>query len=310
MFRKLFFTTIILFSTYSFSQENKLLGRWILDKITYSNGNDLEINHPYYSVFYVQNIKKDMIVGDKIKIGFNSYNFSLEEDLLKLTSTQENLIYNYIKERKFLELYPEFYPEEIIYKEKKLYKSNEIIYPYFTNYEKFNSDLTMYLKNKNIGKKFYFDLYIIGDKNNNDAQYYIENSTMNNNQEQQVLKFLQKNKIFLFNSFGKDLLKILPYNFNFNELNKKNYQKFADEENHLRNLYLNNKFEELIQRITLLEKEEFFKNSGYGKLRNVMLGVSFLALNNKEEACKAFSKEGDIKTLLVRNYIKNFCQKK
>ena len=66
-------------------------------------------------------------------------------------------------------------------------------------------------------------------------------------------------------------------------------------------MYSENKFKELIKRIKKLEEENFFNNSGYGRLRNVMLGVSYLALNQNDEACKAFLKEGDITTPHVRN---------
>lgn len=309
MNKKIFFI-LVLFSSFCFSQENNILGKWILDKITYSNGNDLEVNHPYYSIILEQNIdKNNLISGNQIQIGINKFNFSITNNQLVLSLPDDNLKYYYLKEKRFLELYPEFYPKETIFKERKVYKSNEIIYPKFLDFERFNSNMVMFLGSKNQGKKFHFDLYIIVDKNNKIYQYYIENSDMSKRQEEQVLKFLNKNKLNLYNSFGQDLLSVFPYNFNFNELNNSKFKKYADEENYLRKLYIENKFEELIKRINELEEEKFFNNSGYGRLRNVMLGVSYLALNQNEKACNAFSKEGDITTPIVRNYLKNFCQK-
>lgn len=110
----------------------------------------------------------------------------------------------------------------------------------------------------------------------------------------------------MVNNFGQDLLSIFPSKFSFNELSKP--KKFIDEENYLSKLYSENNFEELIKRINKLEEEKFFNDSEYGRF-NLMLGVSYLALNQNDEACKAFLKEGDITTPHVRNYLKNFCQK-
>ena len=79
--------------------------------------------------------------------------------------------------------------------------------------------------NKNLGKKFQFDLYIIVEKNSKNYQYYIENSNMSEKQEEQVLDFLEKNKLNVVNNFGQDLLSVFPYNFNFNELNNSKFKK-------------------------------------------------------------------------------------
>ncbi len=300
----------MLIYSFTFSQEVTLVGNWILKKIAYTNGNDLEVNHPYYSVINAQNITREMIIGNQIKLGITTYNYVFLNDELVLTLPEDNLKYTYIKEKDFLEQNPEFYPEKIIYKERTLYQSNDLIYPFFKNSQEFNSDLGMYLRDDNIGKKFQFDLFVIIDKNNRDPKFYIENSTMSVKQEEQVRSFLDKNKMVFFNSFGEDMLTVFPMKFNFNELRTADFRKFYTESDKLRELYLQNNFGELIKRINLLQSQDFFKNSGYGKLNNVMLGVAYLAQNNIGDACKAFSKEGDIRNLLVRNYLLNFCQKK
>ena len=309
MIQKIIITTFFILTGFLYSQDSSLNGKWILEKITYTNGKDLEINHPYYSVILEQDINDNMIKGNQIQIGFNKFNFLYLNNRLILNSPDDDLKYYYVKEKRFLELFPEFYPKETIYKERKLFKSNEIIHPIFKDWGKFNSNMVMFLRNKNLGKKFQFDLYIIVEKNSKNYQYYIENSNMSEKQEEQVFDFLEKNKFNVVNNFGQDLLSVFPYNFNFNELNNSKFKKYADEENYLRKLYSENKFKELIKRIKKLEEENFFNNSGYGRLRNVMLGVSYLALNQNDEACKAFLKEGDITTPHVRNYLKNFCQK-
>jgi hypothetical protein len=36
-------------SIFTFAQIEKLSGKWILDKVLYKDGNNLEINSPYYS---------------------------------------------------------------------------------------------------------------------------------------------------------------------------------------------------------------------------------------------------------------------
>jgi hypothetical protein len=38
-------------SIFTFAQIEKLSGKWILDKVLYKDGNNLEINSPYYSFF-------------------------------------------------------------------------------------------------------------------------------------------------------------------------------------------------------------------------------------------------------------------
>lgn len=306
MIQKIIITTFFILTGFLYSQDSSLNGKWILEKITYTNDKDLEINHPYYSVILEQDINDNMIKGNQILIGFNKFNFLYLNNRLILNSPDDDLKYYYVKEKNFLELFPEFYPKETIYKERKLFKSNEIIHPIFKDWGVFNSNMVMFLRNKNLGKKFQFDLYIIVEKNSKKYQYYIENSNMSKKQEEQVLDFLKKNKLNVVNNFGQDLLSIFPRKFSFNELSKP--KKFIDEENYLSKLYSENNFEELIKRINKLEEEKFFNDSEYGRF-NLMLGVSYLALNQNDEACKAFLKEGDITTPHVRNYLKNFCQK-
>ena len=61
MNKKIFFI-LVLFSSFCFSQENNILGKWILEKITYSNGSDLEINHPLYSTQMINYISPNSII--------------------------------------------------------------------------------------------------------------------------------------------------------------------------------------------------------------------------------------------------------
>lgn len=189
MIQKIIITTFFILTGFLYSQDSSLNGKWILEKITYTNDKDLEINHPYYSVILEQDINDNMIKGNQILTGFNKFNFLYLNNRLILNSPDDDLKYYYVKEKKFLELFPEFYPKETIYKERKLFKSNEIIHPIFKDWGVFNSNMVMFLRNKNLGKKFQFDLYIIVEKNSKKYQYYIENSNMSKKQEEQVLDF-------------------------------------------------------------------------------------------------------------------------
>ena len=46
-------------SIFTFAQIEKLSGKWILDRINYKDGTNLEINSPYYSFF--QNMNSEII---------------------------------------------------------------------------------------------------------------------------------------------------------------------------------------------------------------------------------------------------------
>ena len=67
MNKKIFFI-LVLFSSFCFSQENNILGKWILEKITYSNGSDLEINHPLYSTQMINYISPNSIIINGAKV--------------------------------------------------------------------------------------------------------------------------------------------------------------------------------------------------------------------------------------------------
>jgi hypothetical protein len=93
MIQKIIITTFFILTGFLYSQDSSLNGQWILEKITYTNGKDLEINHPYYSVILEQDINDNMIKGNQIQIGFNKFNFLYLNNRLILNSPDDDLKY-------------------------------------------------------------------------------------------------------------------------------------------------------------------------------------------------------------------------
>lgn len=61
MFKKLSFLLLVVLYAKSFSQDKNLIGTWILDKVIYANGRDMEVNRELFSYELIYEISKNRI---------------------------------------------------------------------------------------------------------------------------------------------------------------------------------------------------------------------------------------------------------
>ena len=120
------------------SQQIKLQGVWILDKIQYQNGNPLEVNLPLYSTFMEYNFKgnnleinnqnfKVSIDNSTISTNYRKLHYKSENGYLIINESGDDKIYYFLKANDFLNKHPEFEPKEIIYNNKNVFESNSLI---------------------------------------------------------------------------------------------------------------------------------------------------------------------------------------
>ena len=85
MFKKLFFLFSLIYFVKVYSQSKNLLGTWILDKIIYSNGKDIEVNTELFSYELIYKIAPN-------RITINDYLFdaTFDENVIQMGNRKIN----------------------------------------------------------------------------------------------------------------------------------------------------------------------------------------------------------------------------
>lgn len=144
MFKKLSFLLLVVLYAKSFSQDKNLIGTWILDKVIYANGRDMEVNRELFSYELIYEISKnritindylfDAVFSDGfIQTAVRKINYEIRSNYLLLKDTDDDKIYFFLKREDFIEKYPEFNPKEIIRNKDTLWLANEITKPIFAS---------------------------------------------------------------------------------------------------------------------------------------------------------------------------------
>lgn len=316
-----------LFFEFSQSQQINLQGNWILDKIQYQNGNPLEVNHPSYSNFLEYNFNgynleinnqkfKVSIDNSTISTNFRKMQYKFENEYLVLNEIGDDKIYYFLKTNDYLTKYPEFEPNEISFENKKVFESNSIIKPTFTNTENFEEFIRKNIPSYSsisATNNFFKARYILTKENKIIDIQIIEGITKTFDNEYK--KALLKSEKFMKNNFGKDLLVTQTFNFfkmfaGLTNNEEKEIDSFVKNGNQF---YEKNEFDKAIANyeklLTINIKPEITERFGYSLDQAfVNLGVSYLATENNAKACNSFKKVGDKTNFKVRNYLINFCK--
>ena len=310
----------------SYSQNSVLNGTWILDKTVYEDGKSLEINHPLYSTyteyeFLANSIKINehkfnaKYIQNSIKLDFRELLFSFKNNKLLIQEKGDNKIQIFSKKEDFLEKYPEYKTEIEIRDQDTVYIANNIFRP------KFNNELTFddYLR-KNISsyssacaKNNLFKSKFIVTKEGKIKDIIIINgiSKLFDNEFTNALK---NSETFFINETGKDFA--IEHNFNFIQmfkgLTEQTEKEFYSIQKKAKKYFEKNDFEKAIieyEKLNDLELNSVKERLGFIYNESfINLGISYLAMNKNEEACKSFLKVGDKKNFNVRNFIFNFCE--
>ncbi len=318
---------ILLSFTFLKSQQEKLQGNWILDKIYYQNGNLLEVNHPLYSNFTEYNFRgnnleinnqkfKTSIDNSTISTNFRKLNYKLENKYLIINENGDDKTYSFLKTSDYLEKYPEFEPKEITYNDKRVFESNSVIKPEFNyteNFEDFIRDNISSYSSTSATNNFFKARFILTKENKITDLQIVDGISKTFDSEYK--KALLKSEKFIKNNYGKDLLVTQTFNFfklfasltNKEEKQIYNFIQKGDsfyEKNDFKSAIIN--YEKLLSlNINPITKDRF----GY-KLDQafINLGISYLATGNNSKACESFMKVGDKTNFKVRNYLMNFCK--
>lgn len=315
MFKLYLFFISLCCATYP-AQNSNLYGKWILEEIKYSDGKELEVNHPFYStshliyimsqsLFVNNHTEKAKYENTTINAGPFSYKYEFQGNYLILEPNNDNTKYYYLKESDFLNKYPEFNPQIVETEGLNVYSSHELFAPIIINWPDFQTKVILALWERKDYKPYIFDVNFVIDEDSKLEHYFFTNSSLDKTQENFIRSLVSNNGLSFINTSEKKM--ITTRSFNFNHRNASSSQKVGRKEMELAEWYRENKFDKLIREIPRLEESGFFKDSTHGNHRFVKLGVAYLAKNQITEACVAFRKKGDLKDFSVRKYLINFC---
>jgi hypothetical protein len=315
-------TILSINSTYSQSQELK--GKWILDKIVYQDGTDLEINNGQYSIelkyFILPNSLKindrsfkANYTSKQIKNDYRIINYTVENKYLKIQEQNDNKISYFLKTDDFITKYPEFTLQKILRDSDTILVANDLA-DYDFQKEESLDDFIILTKPDRQAKSLpnlYFQIEFILTKNNKIRDIKVLHS-ISEGYDNDYINALIKAEKFLINNTNYDLLITKEVN------NLKFFEDLTDpKEKELLELidlgnkyYSNNNFENAITTYNKIRQLEIKKNRFKITIENayVKLGISYLASGNQMEACKIFHLVGNNTKFEVRNYINNFCK--
>lgn len=306
----------------TYSQSQRLMGEWILDKIVQPDGKNLEINNPKYSfsLFYKINQDEFVISKQKFKAKFYTDKIILENRTFKywfednyLVLQEGNEISLLLKEGDFIKKFPEFKPKIEVRNNDSLLIANQVIRPIFNHEKSFDDFIIPLMKQENSKDMddLYFKIEYILTKDNKITSIKILDKRTPQYDTQFVQALMQAEKYFK-NPYGINML-VTEENYFL-----KWYQDLSDKsEKDLYHIigngfeyYNNNQFDKAIENLSKLDKLQIKDNRFISRFREgyIKLGISYLAVGKIEQACTNFKKAGGLTDFEVRNYLIDFCK--
>lgn len=318
---------VLFIPNFFFPQNKNLEGKWILNKVLYKNGGNLEINHPLYSFLSTYEIKDNYLIIDgakqtvtidskKIKSDFRTLNYYFIDNYLILEDIddKEKKIFSFLKLDDFIKNYPEFTPKEEIRNGKTVKICNDVFQPNF-NYEgTFQDFITRNTPQGNSKDDIdlYFKIEYILTKDNKIKDIKVLDSKtplFDSN----FISAIKKSEKYYQNPFKEDILITQEQQFLKwkNDLVNKDEIKLYEIRSNISQYYDTNKFEEITKEYEKLKSLNIGENrfNSFFEEVSIKSGVAFLVLNNNKKACECFEKAGDKTNFKVRNYLINFCNK-
>lgn len=315
------------FSINTFSQNIKLNGKWVLDKIQLSNGSNLEINNPEYSTKIIYLIEPNSLkildrkfdanfTENQIKTQFRTINYILKNNYLIIQEEKDKKIYYFLKAEDFVKKHTDFSLKETIRNNDTIYIANNLSDYNFNNDLEFNDYIRQNMSQKDRQSKsfdnLYFKIEFILTKNNKIKDIKIINS-IDTAYDNDYISSLKKSEKFLRNISDKDLLitnEVHHVKWG-NDLTNPDEKKLYTLRGKGLEYYYSNKFQKAIENFSQIENLKIRDNrfNGFIKESRIKLGISYLAIGKNEDACNTFNKVGDKTTFEVRNFLIDFCSK-
>ena len=325
MFKKLFFLFSLIYFVKVYSQSKNVLGTWILDKIIYSNGKDIEVNTELFSYELIYKIAPNRITindylfdatfdENVIQMGNRKINYEFKNNYFLLKDVDDNKIYLFLNRENFIKKYPEFQPKIEVINGDTLLISNPVTKPIFNSEISFSDFLNrnMFQGSTKNEKDLYFKAQYTLTKDNKIKNISIIDGR-NSRYDTEFISALKKAEVFVQNPFGKDLL--------------------VTKEVHFLRFFKDLELEDEKSLFKIIEKGEFYYNKRlfkkaileFEKIRdlhiqennykmniadaNLKLAISYLGVNQIDKACTTLESIGDKTDFKVRNYLINFCNK-
>lgn len=320
------FFTIFIFSNL-FSQSKNLIGKWILDRMQFTNGNNLEINNPNYSTNLIYYIEPNSLriydqkfpttfTANQIKTQFRTINYILKDKYLITQDEKGDIISFFLKAEDFVNKYPEFSLKKQVRNNDTIYIANNLNDYTFDNDLSFDEFLRQNRTQKDRDSKSFKNLNLkvefILSKDNKIKDIKVLNS-IDTLYDNDFIASLRKSEKFLTNLTGKDLLITKEENHLkwANDLTDKDEKQLYSLRAKGLQFYNQNKFDKAIENFSQINNLEIKDNRFQTLIKEclIKLGISYLAIGKNEDACKTFDYIGDRTDFEIRNFIIDFCSK-
>jgi len=130
---------IVLFPIVIFAQGDNIKGKWILDYVTYENGDPLEIEHPLFSTFKSLDISDKHVIIDgisknksqvyvgRIVMQHIKYKYHIDNKYLVLKEDDADKLYYFLRILDFKKKYPDTKSEYVEYENRSVLKYNRLL---------------------------------------------------------------------------------------------------------------------------------------------------------------------------------------
>jgi len=306
------------------AQEKRIIGNWVLDFITDADQMISDIHSPMFSNETIYEISKD-----QIKINNTAFK-AVYDDLRNIEMLNRTLFYSFdgdylvvqergdpdhifyfLRDSIFIKTYPEFQPKYVESNGQKLLLEDAFNKVRFTSNMDFASSMEFYSNElkKRSKSEFFCEIEFVLDTNNVIRDVVFLNP-IDLKLETELRKALNKIKEFYFNDLNENVLVV--QRIQYSTFGKKDVsQEVKDAMSSFQKgdeLYHDGKYEEALPylekaiQLPVNRRQYFYFDDC---LRT--LGICYLMLNRKEDACKIFNEWGTTSNFKVRNYLRFFC---
>lgn len=317
---------IILFPTLIFAQGDNIKGKWILDYVTYENGDPLEIEHPLFSTFKSLDISDKHIIIDgisknksqiyvgRIVMRYIKYKYHIDNKYLVLREDDDDKLYYYLRILDFKKKYPETKSEYVEYENRSVLKYNRLLNIDFLN--SFNPDSIAKLKSKiKSYEKYSYTNKLFKTKFILTADNKIENIKIEKSIapkfDEDFIKEAHNLSMLFKNNTGNDVL--MEYNVYLGRYwPKQNDVQIEFFKNKvIADYYYTNKQFNLSKEIytILYNSKDILHDTDRDVASEIYkkLYISLLHTNNLLEACILLNDIKETNYFDVKNYLKEYC---
>jgi len=317
---------ILLFPTLIFAQGDNIKGKWILDYVTYENGDPLEIEHPLFSTFKSLDISDKYIIIDgisknksqvyvgRIVMRYIKYKYHFDNKYLVLKEDSDDKLYYFLRILDFKKNYPETRSEYVEYENKSVLKYNKLLNIdilnsfNFDSVAKFQENIKSYKKHLFTNKLFKATFILTADNKIEDVK--IEKSISPKFDEDFIEASHNLTMLYTNNTDNDVLMEYYDYMGKYWPKRTDVQIEFFKNKVIADYYYTNKQFNLSKEIYTILYSSKDVLNGTDNHIVNEIykkLYISLLHTNNLLEACILLNDIKETNYFDVRNYLKEYC---